>query len=420
MKRLAAVTTVLEGEAAGAAYQVEGMMPAVVALPASEAEVAACLRVAAECGAAVIPRGGGTRMELGTPPRRCDVVLSLERLRTVVEYVPEDLTVTVQAGMPLRELQALVGSRGQAVPLDPMGSPGTTVGGVMATAAIGPRRMVYGGPRDVLLGARVVLADGRVIRSGGRVVKNVAGYDLNKLLVGSLGTLGVLTELTLKLRPLPPCRRTFWLPCRHVGEALAAAEAVLDSELLPSAVTVLSGGAAGRLGLSGTAALVVELAESTTNVAYQADRLPEILRGWGTGAVAELAEERQEAFWEGVRDYHRQGGARWRLRIAAVLSTLEEQAQFALTFPGVAIIAHAGSGSLFVYGQDPNPEALSAMVSRAASLGGGAVLEAAPPEVKQAVGVWGPPRPEWRLMRQIKEALDPGGVLNPGRFVGGI
>ena len=425
--QLAEVTTVLDGEEVRARYQVEGMFPAVVAVPATEAEVAACLRVAAAHGAGVCPRGGGTHMGLGAPPRRCDIVLSLERLAGVVEYVPEDLTVTVQAGMPLAALEALAAERSQEVPLDPMGSGAATVGGILSAGAVGPRRMLYGGPRDVLLGARVALADGRVIRSGGRVVKNVAGYDLNKLWVGSLGTLGVLTEVTLKLRPKPACRRTLYYSFGDLTEALQAAEAVLGSELLSAAVTLLSPGAAANLGLPEHFGLALELAESETNVAYQMDRLEEILTGHagrpeevladGTGA---LGPEPGDQFWRDLRDFHRTSGACWHVRVSTVISDLEELVRLALSTSGVEVIAHVGSGSLFVYGQEPDPRLVSALQNRAAALGGAAVLEEAPPELKRQVDVWGPPRPEWRLMRQIKERLDPGGILNPGRFVGGI
>lgn len=447
--QLAEVTTVLDGEEARARCQVEGIQPAVVALPATEAEVAACLKVAATHGAAVCPRGGGTRMGLGGPLRQCDVVLSLERLAGVVEYVPEDLTVTVQAGMSLAALEELVAGRNQEVPLDPMGSADTTVGGILAAGAVGPRRMLYGGPRDVLLGAQVALADGRLIRSGGRVVKNVAGYDLNKLWVGSLGTLGVLTEVTLKLRPKPACRRTLCFAFGDLGQALQAAEAVLGSELLPAAVTLLSPGAAARLGLPAWLALIVELAESESNVAYQAGRLKEILSGCSgrleeilVGSIGELGDipagrrggpevstasrpgvlqtDPEKRFWLNLRDFYRIDDACWRVRVSTVLSDLAELMRLAMSGPGVDVIAHVGSGSLFVYGKQPDPRIAAALQNRAAALGGAAVLEEAPPEMKQQVDVWGPPRSEWRLMRQIKERLDPGGVLNPGRFVGGI
>lgn len=416
VEQLAQVAAVQADESARMRCQVDGMVPAVVALPASEGEVAACLRTAARCGAGVVPRGGGSRMGLGGSPTRCDVVLSLERLSGVVEYVPEDLTVTVQAGMPLHTLQELVGRRNQEVPLDPTGGVNSTVGGVLAAGAVGPRRMLYGGPRDVLLGARVALADGRVIQSGGRVVKNVAGYDLNKLWVGSLGTLGVLTEVTLKLRPRAKCCRTLCFSFSDVGGAAAAADAVLNSELLPAAVTILSPGAAGRLGLPASAVLAVELAESEANVAYEVVRLHQMMEGLAGGAEAEPSGR----FWQDVRDYHRIGRACWRLRVSAVPGDLGALMAAALAGTGVEVIAHAGAGTLLVYGQEPAPALISALQQRAAALGGAAVLEEAPPDLKRQVAVWGPPRPEWRLMRQIKETLDPGGVLNPGRFVGGI
>ena len=184
-------------------YAVDGLSPRIVVMPATPHEVAAVLETANASGAAVLPRGGGTQTALGMPPQRYDVALDLKRLNGVVEYEPADLTVTVEAGMRLSELQKLLGEKGQWLPLDPPLPDEATIGGVLATNVSGPARLRYGSSRDLVIGMTVALASGEVVKSGGRVVKNVAGYDLAKLHIGALGTLGVIVQAVFKVAPLP-------------------------------------------------------------------------------------------------------------------------------------------------------------------------------------------------------------------------
>lgn len=426
-EELKAMTTVLERPEELTAYAVDGRSPALVALPASEAEVASCLKAAGRHGAGVAPRGAGSKPDLGNLPERLDLSLSVERLNQVVEYVPADLTVTVQAGMRLSDLQALAARHGQMVPLDPVRSETATVGGIVATGGYGPRRMAYGSVRDILLGTRIALADGRVIKTGGRVVKNVAGYDMNKLVVGSLGTLGVITEVSLKLRPVSPATQTLLIGFAGLEQGLAAAEAVLNSELVPASVVLLGPGAAARLEAPGPVALAVELAETVPNLAYQAARLPALVGSVPAEPVS-LTGPEEARFWSNVRDYGDRFGAGYRLRVNALVSDLaaEMAAGTPEAVPGVAeeCIAYVGTGTLLVYGFGSETAALSESVRarfrRAGSARATAVLEAAPPAVKAGLDVWGPRRPEWRFLEGIKQAHDPGRLLNPGRYAGGI
>src|SRR5215213_7653709 len=192
--------------ASDAALAVDGLLPPLWCEPASAAEVGAVLELANASGAAVLPRGGGSRMGLGQPPRAADLLLSTQGLNQVIEYEPADLTITVEAGLGLDELQALLNSRGQFLALDPPSQAVATVGGLVASNASGPLRLQYGSARDIVIG--IANSNGVLTKAGGRVVKNVAGYDLNKLYTGSLGTLGVIVELSLKLHPLPERRAT--------------------------------------------------------------------------------------------------------------------------------------------------------------------------------------------------------------------
>ncbi|HXG42487.1 MAG TPA: FAD-binding oxidoreductase, partial [Dehalococcoidia bacterium] len=186
-----------------AAYSLGGLVPRAVARPCTVEQVQGVLGLAHREGLAVVPWGGGTMMGLGPPPRRYDIALDMRRLDRVLEHEPADLTCTVQAGMTVAALLSHLAGSGQSVGLDPPLPQEATVGGTLAAAVAGPRRYSCGHPRDFTIGMRVVLADGRLTRAGGRVVKNVAGYDLCKLYIGSMGTLGVVVEATFKLLPLP-------------------------------------------------------------------------------------------------------------------------------------------------------------------------------------------------------------------------
>jgi glycolate oxidase FAD binding subunit len=410
----------MEDQETRSRYAVDGIVPNAVALPSSEAEVAAVLREAALAGMVVVPWGAGTKQDLGRPLERVDLVLSLEKLDRVVDYVPADMTITVEAGMRFAELQALTARHGQTVSLDPPRGAGATIGGIVATAASGPRRMAYGGVRDFLLGCRVALPDGRVIKAGGKVVKNVAGYDMPKLFAGSLGTLGVITEVSLKLRPLPADSRTLLFGFAEVGAAMAAAEAILNSELLPAAMAVLTPGAARRLEAPGPVSLAIALEETAENNVYQAERIAQML---AADAVA-LADGVESEFWDRLRNYGDRFGADFRMRVNTVISDLGQQLQECLSAPGPVkyeAVAYVPSGTAMLYGFRNGGEAGAvATAVQARMAGGSAVLESGPVALRRQVDVWGPARPEWKIVESIRETFDAGRTLNRGRFVGRI
>jgi glycolate oxidase FAD binding subunit len=402
-------------------YAVDGIVPNAVALPSSEAEVAAVLREAAQAGMVVVPWGAGTKQDLGRPLERVDLVLSLERLNRVVDYVPADMTITVEAGMRFAELQALTARHGQTVSLDPPRAAGATIGGIVATAASGPRRMAYGGVRDFLLGCRVALPDGRAIKAGGKVVKNVAGYDMPKLFAGSLGTLGAITEVSLKLRPLPADSRTLLFGFAELGRAMAAAEAILNSELLPAAMAVLTPEAARRMEAPGPVSLAIALEETAENNAYQAKRISEMLQA---DAVA-LAGGAESEFWDRLRNYGDRFGADFRIKVNTVVSDLGQQLEDCLRSPGPVkfdAVAYVPSGTAILYGFANGGEAgaVAEAVQARMAAGGSAVLESGTVALRRQVDVWGPARPEWKIVERIRETFDPGRTLNRGRFVGRV
>src|SRR5467141_4232340 len=228
-------------------YVIEGRTPEAAVLPGSVDEVAAVITQAAEAGVPVVPWGGGSAIGVGVPAARAGLVLLLTRLNALVGHEPGDLTATAQAGITLAALQAALGGRGQWLSLDPADAERATLGGVLAANAAGPRRHLYGTARDLLIGVTVVTADAAIVKGGGKVVKNVAGYDLPKLFIGSYGTLGVIVEANLKLRPLPDHEQLQAVRFERLKDAAAAVRALLASDLIPNAVELLDPTAAAAI-----------------------------------------------------------------------------------------------------------------------------------------------------------------------------
>jgi glycolate oxidase FAD binding subunit len=436
-------------------YVVDGRTPETAVFPGALEEVAA---VIALCGAAdvpVVPWGGGTAASVGMPAARPGVVLGLRRLARLVEHEPGDLTVTAEAGVTIGELQAALGGRGQWLSLDPADAERATLGGVLAANAAGPRRHLYGTARDLLIGVTVVTADAAVVKGGGKVVKNVAGYDLPKLFIGSYGTLGVIVEATLKLRPVPDDERLVALRFERLKDAAAAVRALLASDLIPNAVELLdptaaaaivAGAAGGTPGLGTTLAGVPPAAQAAVTAAATLvvgfDGLPEQVE-WQCAELTRLAASHggrdatplPRAVWPRLA-----AGARPAFPVATAVMTfgvlpaqvaeLMEQGAGVARARGLqtAWTAHAGVGvvnaALVSDGEPREPGPVAAVLTEwremARAGGGHATLEWAPLAVKSQVPVWGDPGAAGRIMQRIKAQLDPKGILNPGRFVAGI
>jgi glycolate oxidase FAD binding subunit len=418
---------------------VDGLLPPLWCEPGSPEELAAVLELASRSGAAIIPRGGGTRMSLGCPPRAADLLLSTRGLNLVVEYEPADLTVTVQAGLGLSELQERLNAEGQFRALDPPSADRATIGGVVASNASGPLRLRYGSARDLVIGTRVTNADGLLTKGGGRVVKNVAGYDLNKLYTGSLGTLGVIVELSFKLHPLPQSRATVLATFDDLDAAAAVVASVMRSPLGPAALEVVS--SAGDQALSGSlpvtdrgCALAVLVAGFEKAVARVTQEIGDLCRE--RGQVEIRADDNDArglwALLTDVADASDPGRpvlkvgvppARSIEALAHLRSVLEGQRLPAM------LVAHAGVGLVYARLEqrdwsDADLAQLAAAVSEARSFAvereGSLVVESCPTGLKDRVDVWGEIGPALKLMRSLKERLDPSGTLNPGRYVGGI
>jgi glycolate dehydrogenase FAD-binding subunit len=413
-------------------YVIDGRTPEAAVFPGTIEDVAAVVSCAAEAAMPLFPWGGGTAASLGVPPARAGIVLGLSRMRAIIEHEPGDLTVTAQAGAVMRDLQVALGTRGQWLSLDPPDDDRATLGGVLAANASGPRRHLYGTARDLLIGVTVVTADGSIVRGGGRVVKNVAGYDLPKLFIGSFGTLGVVVEATLKLRPRPDDERLVAVPFDRLKDAGAAVRAILASDLIPNAIELTDAHAARMLGIEAApAALVVGFDGLAEQVDWQIGELASVVRPCGGRPLVTLPVTAWTLLARGASDAFETPAAVMTLSVlpSVVVDTMEQGASSArqrgLTS---AWCAHAGvglvTGALRAEGDRQDPAILAAVLAEwraAARAGGGhASIRWAPLAVKAALPVWDDAGPAARIMQRIKGELDPHNVLNPGRFVAGI
>ena len=419
-----------------APYIVDGRAPEAVVLPASKEEVAAVLVVAGEAQMPVIPWGGGTKMGIGAPPQRAGLVLALKRLSRLLEHEPGDLTATVQAGMTLGALQRELGARGQWLSLDPAHADEATLGGIVSSNAAGPRRHLYGACRDLVIGLTVVTATGALVKGGGKVVKNVAGYDLPKLFVGAFGTLGVVVEVTVKLRPRPDTDRMVVARFASLKEAGSAARAVMGSDLLPSALDLVDGETLRALALGGPdgAALLIGVDGIAEQVHWQCAEVERMLRLQGLVDARVLDADARDAAWRARGSLGRSAFPetaavmKWVVLPAQVADVMEQGMGVAQRagLP-VAMAAHAGVGiieAVLAGGAGADAARVSDVLTEWRALvravGGQALVESAPLAIKERVPVWDDPGPALRLMQRIKSQLDPAGLLNPVRFVGGI
>lgn len=425
-------------DAAAAPYAVDDVAPGLVAFPEDEEQLSDVLRLAGEHDATVFPRGGGSHLPLGASPERVDVVLSLERLRRQLAYEPGDMTTTVQAGMPLGELQDVLKAEGQFVALDPPATAATTIGGVIAVNASGPRRLLYGTARDVVLGLGVAGADGTRSKAGGRVVKNVTGYDLTKLYIGSLGTLAVVHELTFKVHPLPPGEETFGIACAGREDIAPVLDALLRLPLRLNSLELLNTAALTALRadtgveLPNASYLFLARLEGAAAVTdSQTQRVRNALQELNLGVPADTLKwqpEEQQRMWAGLAAQALRPAfvtVKVGLRmtdLASFCAVTESRADA----PPWLLHAHAGNGiaSVQIPVGNGDEEGLAAQVQAldgcVARLGGHRVIERAPAGVKRRCEVWGKVGDSFAVMQALKATYDPGRRLNPGRFIGGL
>ena len=381
---------------------------------------AAVARFAAE-GLAVYPQGGKTSLDRGGSPARPGAIVDTSALDHVIDYPYADMTITVEAGMTLSALSAILSSQGQRLPLDAPTPDRATLGGIFATATTGPRRLGHGRPRDLILGVGYVGGDGKLVRGGGRVVKNVAGYDLPKLLTGSWGTLGVIVDMTLKVRPAPEASALLVFTFSDADEIARTLDRLNTSSTRPVSLDVHNAAGARLLAADVDApwSLWVGFEENTAAVAWQVDAIE---REIGRAPSSSFEGVDCGPIWSSLTAFQAAEAGRITVSASTRLSRSMELAA-ECDRRGWAVQVHAGSGVLWAHGVerddvDAATAEVAALRSIAVAAGGNLAVSRAPAAWKQRLKVWGEPRADGLVSAQIKRALDPAGVMNPGRFAG--
>ncbi|HXL09972.1 MAG TPA: FAD-binding oxidoreductase [Gemmatimonadales bacterium] len=396
-----------------AALLTRGPPPRVVE-PGSVDEVATRLRDASRDGLVVMPRGGGTKLDWGRPPRPADLVLSTTRLDRVVEHAWADMTATVEAGCTVARLQHTLAEHGQRLACDPLWPERATIGGILATNDTGPLRARFGGLRDLIIGVTLVLPDGTVAKSGGKVVKNVAGYDLPKLAIGSFGTLAVITQAVFRLHPLPHATRTFTFAAPALEPLCELALAIQGSQLAFVSLQL-------RAGRSAEPALDVGFEGTQAGVDSQQDELLRLGASLARVDPPRAVWRAREALWQGTEPAVVGTFSVLPTELRAVCAQLHDVGAAPLV--GWRVVAQGvGVGQFRLEGA--TSDALLGAVQRlreaAERRGGTLVVLVGPEDLKAQFDVWGPPGDALPLLQRVKQQLDPGGTLSPGRFVGGL
>jgi glycolate oxidase FAD binding subunit len=453
-----------------AQYAVDGVIPKAVVFPKDTKMVAALIRCACRNHLAVTPWGSGTKMAMGNLPKQLDLVLCMARMNHMLDVDTANLTMTVEAGVKFRDVQARLATEedrcylpledlkteagefvcsershsGCFLPLDPPFSEKATMGGIMATNSSGPRRLLYGLPRDLLLGVRFVTPKGEIIGAGGKTVKNVSGYDISKLMIGAMGSLGVLCEMTLRLLPLPEKMETLVFSFDSFSDAGAFAGAVFGTKLLPAAVEVADRAALDHIDFRGSEdfspgayAVMLALEAFDEAVTRMSRELQAMARHFKTTGYTLIREEKHRLFWLALGELQsslqRHSPRLVGLRLGYPLSSWKAIFEFAdntLSQRGLehALLCHSGSGVALLNilldekgSQDASMiEAVGTLLAQCRSAGGNLVVERAPAELKSALPVWGEPGPDLPLMKRIRLELDPEGLMNPGRSCVGL
>src|SRR5215510_495396 len=414
--------------ASGGHFSVGGERERAVAFPRNIEELSEMMRLAGGEGWRVIPAGAGTWLEMGARPAGVDLVVSTVKMNRALEYEPADLTATVEAGVSLAAFNRTAAGDRQFIPLDPFGDERSTIGGVIATASSGPLRCAYGTPRDWLIGATVVHADGQITRAGGKVVKNVAGYDLCKLYVGSFGTLAVIAEASFKLRALPPCEKTVVFYSRDAESLCLLVARITDSDVQPAAMELVSPYDEALPPLDAEHfALVLRFLNEAETVDWQIEEAARL----GSGVRhTKLGEADAGVFWRAYHESETSPRAEFILKLTALPADLNALiADINRATPPVRLRAHAANGVVRLHGDarwfdglkvEERLSKLAEVRRLAQARGGQMLILRAPDEIKSQIDVWGEVGPGRDLMRALKEKFDPYGLLNPGRFVAGI
>ena len=399
--------------AAGAGDGVVGVQPQMVLEPGSETELAAALRCAEGAGLSVLPRGGGTKVGWGNPSVRADLIVSTARLDRVIEHAWADLTVSVEAGCTIQKLQNMLAEHGQHVAVDPLWPELATIGGVLSTNDSGTLRIRYGALRDLLIGVTIALPDGTLASSGGKVVKNVAGYDLPKLVTGALGTLGVITRANFRLHPLPRNVRSFTFAARGLDDANRLMLAIQDSRLAHT-------GLQARFTVAAAPAVDVRFEATDAGLAAQEEALWKLAAPAIVTATSDTVWQARQELWSSADSA---AIAKFSVLQASVAKTCDRINHFAdsLGVRWSAVVQGTGLGWLRAEALTTPAihQVLNSLRAEIEQLGGSLLVLHRPPGMP-AIDAWGSSGDAFPVMLNVKRQFDPRGTLNPGRFIGGI
>jgi glycolate oxidase FAD binding subunit len=395
--------------------------------PASQAEVAEGVRTAYDSSQAIYPMGGGTAQDYGNAPTLPGQTLDLSGLAKIVDYTPRDMTIVVEAGMRMADLAATLAAEGQHMPIDVPRASEATIGGVVATNWSGPRRYGHGTIRDYVIGIHAVDGRGTPFKGGGRVVKNVAGYDFCKLLTGSLGTLAVVTQLVLKLKPQPERSATIVGECADLAMAENALNRLAMLETPPVAIDLLVG--EGWMTESrGHNRLVVRIEGTEQEVAWLTDQVQRTLTASGCAAADALSKSQSDTLWNRQIEFSDRGlgdiddDSPMVLKIAVPPSAVTETIRGVLSIDAhCAIQSHAANGIVIARFKEFRHEHISkALIGKlrpaAVRLGGGLVVVRSRLDGLTRHLVWGCRTDATVLLEQVKQQFDPRNILNPERF----
>jgi glycolate oxidase FAD binding subunit len=394
--------------------------------PRDAAELCQIVRDQVAQGHAIYPQGGKTSLDYGGIPRRPGVAINTTALDQVIDYPHADMTITFQAGMTLSRLGQVLAQQGQRLLIDAPFADRATLGGIYATNTTGSRRFGAGRPRDQIIGVSFVTSEGVVVKGGGRVVKNVAGYDFPKLLTGSMGTLGIITQITVKVRPLPEASAIAWVPFAHISGVSEALDQLNTSGTRPIAIDLLNRPAAAQIGQPlglpvADGCLVVGYEDNAHSVRWQIDRLTSELADRDFGVVE---GSQASSLWEELTEFQAR-------QIGPISFVANVRPSLAMPFVekldprSWSVQALAGNGIIRAHAVgDLTIEAAESQIrlhrDNARQSGGDLILSRCPTPWKEQLNVWGSGRQDWPIAERVKAALDPPGAMNPGRFIGTI
>jgi glycolate oxidase FAD binding subunit len=404
------------------AHAVDGLSPLAVAFPTCDAELTALLQTASKHSVGVVLWGGGTQIAVGKPPARLDLVISTARLNQLVSHEPDNFTITAQAGMTLAQLQAIAATHNQFLPLDPPSQERATIGGIVATGRTGPWQLRYGSCRDLVLGIKFALGDGRIVSFGGKTMKNVAGYDVHKLLIGSHGTLGAICEVTFRLYATPQVVRSYQLAAPDADTAFKQATCLCP--LQPAALLVLEPVAAQAVTKNNSPGwlVFVEFMGDEVVVAEQAKRVSNEI-GVEVMALGTTEQTHMRAAIHNLLTCGNDNDFFCRANLPpAELPKWGRQwlaLRHEMNLSGASIFC-PGTGRAWCGAGGVDSAVAAQLVNKlrahTAAQSGNLIIESAPAAWKAQLDIWGPPPESVAILRQIKQLFDPAGILSPGRM----